>query len=70
MKSISEIIALLESLAKSLAAEGVLPQLKIRIKFVPPTLHLDAVSDVFEGQDADIRLDHLQKLLDKCKVKN
>lgn len=66
MKSISEIITLLQSLAATQPGDITPPcLLALRTKFVPPTLHLDAISDAFEGLDADARLSRLQEWLDK-----
>lgn len=68
MKSISEIIASLKSLTELQTGDTVPYLLELRTKFVPPTLHLDAISDAFEGLDTDARLEGLQKWLDNAHL--
>jgi len=51
MKSISEIISLLRSLNESQTTEGALRDLSVRTQFVPPTLHIDVISEAFDGLD-------------------
>jgi len=65
VKSISEIIALLKSLTESSPGDTVPRLLALRTTFVPPTLHLDAVNDAFQGLDADARLNRLQDWLNE-----
>lgn len=67
MKSISEIIALLQLIPHVHAADTAAGALTLRTRFVAPTLHLDAINEAFEGLDTDVRLSKLQEWLDETQ---
>ncbi len=60
MKSISEIIAQLRLLAQSRSVGSSGERLEVQTNFVQPTLHVDVVSNAFEGINTDARFDRLQ----------
>lgn len=64
MKSIYETIESLRELAKQ-NSDSTQPSLldEVRVDFVPPTLHIDAIGSIFEGLDVDARITKLEESL-------
>jgi Mrp family chromosome partitioning ATPase len=70
MKSISEIISLLEAFAQTRNDQGGTRGCVIRTQFISPTLHIDVIDDAFTGLDAEARLDLLQGWIDRLSPDN
>lgn len=62
MSSISQIISTLERISHCEEAKAKLGVMSVSVKFVFPTLHVDFVSDAFQGKEDDERI----KLLAEC----
>ncbi len=63
VKSISEIIEALRAPAIGRDSQGSRKIDEVRSQFVPPTLHLDVISEAFAGLDGEARLEMLSGLL-------
>jgi len=68
MKSISEIITSLKSLTRVDGINTTAHLCELRIKFVAPSLHVDAISKEFIGIDTDSRMDILQAWLNEVSL--
>lgn len=68
MKSISDIIALLQNLTKTDTVNTESRLQELRTKYVAPSLHVDAVSDSFKGLNSDARMSILQQWLNEANV--